>query len=262
MNHVATIETSTATIEARELRQGYGSRRVIEGLDLQFGKGVLGLLGPNGAGKTTLLRTLATVVPAQSGQLRIFGSTVNSVADARRVRRDIGYLPQDFGYYGSFTVREFIRYAAWLRELPAADTAAAVDDALEMVDLSNRATTRLKALSGGMLRRCGIASAIVGTPKLVILDEPTVGLDPLQRMEFRLLVRRLAATCAVVVSTHLVEDVGMMCTEVAVMVQGRIAFLDTPDKLAAGAASDAVGDSPLERGYTTLLAAANEGSDQ
>ncbi|WP_372492386.1 ATP-binding cassette domain-containing protein [Micromonospora cabrerizensis] len=249
-------------IDARELRQGYGSRRVIEGLDLQFGKGVLGLLGPNGAGKTTLLRTLATVVPAQSGQLRILGSPVDSVADARRVRRDIGYLPQDFGYFGSFTVREFVRYAAWLRELPTADTAAAVDDALAMVDLSDRATTRLKALSGGMLRRCGIASAIVGTPKLVILDEPTVGLDPLQRMEFRLLIRRLAATCAVVVSTHLVEDVGMMCTEVAVMVQGRITFLDTPDMLAAGAADDAIGDSPLERGYTTLLAASGERSDK
>ncbi|GAA1899301.1 ABC transporter ATP-binding protein [Streptomyces sodiiphilus] len=242
-----------AVVEVSDLVQGYGRDPVISGLDLRVGPGAFGLLGPNGAGKSTLLRTLATASPPVRGELRVRGELVDSERSARRARRHIGYLPQDFGYFPHYTVREFVRYCAWLREVPRGEAGAATEDALGRVGLEGRAGSRMRTLSGGMLRRAGIAAAVVGGPELVLLDEPTVGLDPAQRLEFRELVRSLAGA-AVVLSTHLVEDVAAVCDRVAVLAEGRVRFEGTPGELAACAVAGAPGDSALERGYMTVLA--------
>jgi len=235
------------------LVQGYGKTRVISDLELDIGPGVLGLLGPNGAGKTTLLRTLATAIPPRAGQLDICGDRVSSERAVRRARRNIGYLPQSFGYYPSFSVYEFVRYCAWIRGTPARDAHEFTVQAIDAVGLTDRSSVKMKSLSGGMLRRAGIATAILGSPRVLLLDEPTVGLDPAQRLEFRTLIRSLTSA-AVVLSTHLVEDVAAVCDDVAVMLNGGFVFRGSPESLSHTAAEEAVGDSPLERGYMTVLA--------
>ncbi|MFF8911430.1 ATP-binding cassette domain-containing protein [Streptomyces olivaceoviridis] len=246
--------TTDSIVRLTSLAQGYHGRRIIENLDLSIQPGVTGLLGPNGAGKTTLFRTLATITPPQSGQLELFGRPVTSERTARRVRRRIGYLPQDFGYYPAFSIADFVRYCAWLREVPSKQADSATKEALAAVGLADRARDRMKSLSGGMLRRAGIAAAIVGSPSLLLLDEPTVGLDPAQRLDFRKLIRSLAhAGAAVVLSTHLVEDVGAACDTVFVLSDGRIRHSGTPRQLAELATPTAPGDSPLERGYMEVL---------
>ncbi|MFC8726730.1 ATP-binding cassette domain-containing protein [Streptomyces bacillaris] len=236
------------------ITQGYGNQRIIDGLNLSIQSGVTGLLGPNGAGKTTLFRTLATITPPWSGQLELFGRRVGNERQARLARRSIGYLPQDFGYYPAFSVADFVRYCAWLREVPSKKAGLMTEEALSAVGLSDRAGHSMKSLSGGMLRRTGIAAAIVGAPPLLLLDEPTVGLDPAQRLDFRDLIRSLARSgTAVILSTHLVEDVGAACDTVLVLNDGQIRHSGTPKQLADLAAATAPGDSPLERGYMTVL---------
>ncbi|MFI1164878.1 ATP-binding cassette domain-containing protein [Streptomyces sp. NPDC020801] len=236
------------------LSQGYGHRPVIDELSLTISPGVTGLLGPNGAGKTTLLRTLSTVTPPQVGSLELFDEEIKTEAAARRVRRRIGYLPQEFGYYPNFSVAEFVRYCAWLREVPEGQAEAATDHAIASVGLGGRARDKMKSLSGGMLRRVGIAAAIVGNPSLVLLDEPTIGLDPAQRLDFRELIRSLARDgIAVLLSTHLVEDIGAACDEVLVLHGGQIRYRGAPKGLSEIGAESAPGDSPLERGYMTVL---------
>jgi ABC-2 type transport system ATP-binding protein len=218
---------------------------------------VFGLLGPNGAGKTSLLRMMATVIPPSSGRLRLLGRDPGGYGPRREIRRRLGYLPQNLGYYPSFTVAEFIEYFALLKEMPTARVPAAVAAAIERTGLGDKARARLRTLSGGMLRRAGIAQAIVNEPELLLLDEPTAGLDPEQRVAFRALMRECGEHATVVVSTHLVEDVGTACTEVALMNQGKIVFHGTPAGLIARAdGTDAAGDAPLERGYSAVLAAA------
>jgi ABC-type multidrug transport system ATPase subunit len=166
-------------------------------------------------------------------------------------------LPQSLGYYPGFSVADFVEYFALLKDMPPGQVPRAVAAAIERVDLADRARAKLRTLSGGMLRRVGIAQAIVNEPELLLLDEPTAGLDPEQRMQFRGLLRDLGQRVTVIVSTHLVEDVGAACTEVALMDHGRIVFHGTPAELTArGEGSGAAGDAPLERGYSAVLAAA------
>jgi ABC-2 type transport system ATP-binding protein len=244
-------------IEITDVTRRFGRTQAVAGVSLQAGPGVLGLLGPNGAGKTSLLRMLATVIPPTTGSLRLLGRDPRSYTPRREIRRRLGYLPQNLGYYPGFTVTEFVEYFALLKEMPAAAVPAAVAAAVERVDLGGRARAKLRTLSGGMLRRVGIAQAIVNQPDLLLLDEPTAGLDPEQRVAFRALLRDLAQTATVIVSTHLVEDVGAACTEVAVMDAGRIVFHGTPAELTErGEGTDAAGDAPLERGYSAVLASA------
>lgn len=175
------------------------------------------------------------------------------MGDHRALRRQIGYLPQDFGYYKRFTVREFVEYMAWLKEVPKADIPGAVQRAVERVGLADRADHRMKTLSGGMVRRAGIAQAIVNSPAVLLLDEPTAGLDPAQRLRFRELLQDLGRDTCVVVSTHLVEDVAAACSDVVLFADGRLVFQGTPDELGAAGSPDHPGDSPLERGYSALL---------
>jgi len=247
-------------VEIADVTRRFGRTEAVAGVSLETGPGVFGLLGPNGAGKTTLLRMVATVVPPSSGGLRLLGRDPASYAGRREIRRRLGYLPQNLGYYSGFTVTEFVEYFALLKEMPAGQVPRAVAAAVERVDLGAKARAKLRTLSGGMLRRVGIAQAIVNDPELLLLDEPTAGLDPEQRMMFRALLRDFGQRATVIVSTHLVEDVGAACSEVALMDQGRIVFHGTPgDLVARGQESGAAGDAPLERGYSAVLAAVRSG---
>jgi ABC-2 type transport system ATP-binding protein len=244
-------------VEITDLTRRFGRIQAVAGVTLATGPGVFGLLGPNGAGKTTLLRMLATVIAPSSGRLRLLGRDPSAYGPRREIRRRLGYLPQNLGYYPGFTVVEFVEYFALLKELPPARVPAAVAAAVEQVGLGDKARARLRTLSGGMLRRVGIAQAIVNDPQLLLLDEPTAGLDPEQRVAFRALLRDLAQHATVLVSTHLVEDVGAACTQVALMDQGKLVFHGTPVEMTARAeGTAAAGDAPLERGYSAVLAAA------
>ncbi|MFI8293271.1 ABC transporter ATP-binding protein [Streptomyces sp. NPDC085614] len=230
----------------------------LDALDLTLGPGVHGLLGPNGAGKTSLIRVLATVAAPSAGRLELLGLDAGAHRTRSEIRRRLGYLPQEFGYYPGFTVREFVAYVAWLKEMPAARAAEAVRRAVERVGLGDRMDAKLKTLSGGMVRRVGIAQAVVNDPELLLLDEPTAGLDPEQRVEFRSLLRELGATATVVVSTHLVEDVAAACSEVTLIEGGRVAFRGSTAGLSAlGEETDgrADGTHAIERGYTSALRA-------
>ena len=244
-------------VEITDLTRRFGRTQAVAGVTLATGPGVFGLLGPNGAGKTSLLRMLATVIPPTSGGLRLLGRNPNVYGPRREIRRRLGYLPQNLGYYPGFTVVEFVEYFALLKELPAGRVPGAVAAAVERVDLGDKARAKLRTLSGGMLRRVGIAQAIVNDPELLLLDEPTAGLDPEQRVAFRALLRELGQRATVIVSTHLVEDVGAACSQVALMDQGKLVFHGTPGELTVRAeGTAAAGDAPLERGYSAVLAAA------
>ncbi len=246
-------------IELTSVTRSFGRNRAVDGVSLDAGPGVLGLLGPNGAGKTTLLRMLATVLPPSSGEIRLLGRDPRNTAHRREIRRRLGYLPQNLGYYPAFTVVEFIEYFALLKEVPPGRVSKAVAAAVERVDLGDKAKARLRTLSGGMLRRVGIAQALVNDPDLLLLDEPTAGLDPEQRVGFRALVRHLGQAATIIVSTHLVEDVGAACSEVALMDSGHIVFRGTPAELVGRGEGHGVGDAPLERGYSAVLQAARRG---
>ncbi|MFF8903657.1 ABC transporter ATP-binding protein [Streptomyces olivaceoviridis] len=245
-----------SSIRVTGLRVRHRKTLALDSLDLELGTGVHGLLGPNGAGKTSLIRVLATVARPDAGRVELLGADTAGHRGLAGVRRRLGYLPQEFGYYPGFTVREFVAYVAWLKEMPAADVPAAVERAVARVGLADRIDAKVRTLSGGMVRRVGIAQAVVNDPAVLLLDEPTAGLDPEQRVEFRELLRTLGASATVVVSTHLVEDVAAACTEVTLLDAGRIAYRGTPEALTRlGEASDGPGDHPIERGYTAALRA-------
>ncbi|MBV9793635.1 MAG: ABC transporter ATP-binding protein [Actinobacteria bacterium] len=244
-------------IELDDLTRRFGKTYAVAGVTMEAGPGVFGLLGPNGAGKTSLLRMMATVLPPTSGRLQLLGRDPGSYGPRREIRRRLGYLPQNLGYYPGFTVVEFVEYFALLKDMPPGQVPRAVARAVEQVGLGDKARAKLRTLSGGMLRRAGIAQAIVNDPELLLLDEPTAGLDPEQRVSFRAMLRGLGEHATVVVSTHLVEDVGAACSQVSLMDAGKIVFHGTPAELVArGEGSGAAGDAPLERGYSAALAAA------
>ncbi|CAL9423552.1 Vitamin B12 import ATP-binding protein BtuD [Streptomyces sp. enrichment culture] len=243
-------------IRVTGLRVRHRRTLALDSVDLDFGPGVHGLLGPNGAGKTSLIRVLATVAEPSGGRVEILGHDTGDHRRRAEVRRRLGYLPQEFGYYPGFTVREFVAYMAWLKEMPADAAPAAVERAVARVGLADRIDAKVRTLSGGMVRRVGIAQAVVNDPRVLLLDEPTTGLDPEQRVEFRGLLRELGASCTVLVSTHLVEDVATACTDVTLVDAGRVAYRGTPAALATlGESADGPGDHPIERGYTAALRA-------
>ncbi|MBV1854433.1 ABC transporter ATP-binding protein [Catellatospora sp. NEAU-YM18] len=255
--HHPDLERNSVNVSTTDLTRRFGRTAAVAGVSLDTGPGVHGLLGPNGAGKTSLLRMLATVIEPTSGTIRLLGQDPGDHTQRRQIRRRLGYVPQSLGFYPGFTVVEFVEYFALLKEVPASRVPRAVAAAVERVGLGDRATAKLRTLSGGMLRRAGIAQAIVNDPELLLLDEPTAGLDPEQRMAFRSLLRDLGRHATVIVSTHLVEDVGAACTDVVLMDQGKIVFRGSPDELTArGVGTGAAGDAPLERGYSAVLAEA------
>lgn len=230
----------------------YGTLLALNDVTLDSGPGVTGLLGPNGAGKTTLIRMLATLLSPSSGTIRIDGLDPAHSHQRLQIRRRLGYLPQDLGLYPRFTVFEFVDYIAILKELKERrERHRAVRAALQLVGIRDLARRKIKTLSGGMTRRVGIAQALVGDPQLLLLDEPTVGLDPEQRARFRELIAGLGHGRQVVLSTHLVEDVAAICTSVVVLWEGRVVFHGAPQELRAQA--DGLVWSSVEPGGGALV---------
>ncbi|MEV2216368.1 ABC transporter ATP-binding protein [Streptomyces sp. NPDC050997] len=227
----------TPTVSASGLSLRYGGTRALDDVSLRLAPGVTGLLGPNGAGKTTLLRVLATAVPADHGAFTVLGNDPGTARGRQEVRRALGYLPQTPGFHPDFTAFEFVDYVAILKELT--DRAARhreVRRVLAEVDLTDVRGRRIKKLSGGMRQRVALAAALVGDPGFLVLDEPTVGLDPEQRMRFRELIAQAGEGRTVLLSTHQTEDVAMLCHRVLVMAGGRVRFDGTPAELTARAA--------------------------
>ena len=248
------------------LSRSYGSVRALDGIDITIGPGITGLLGPNGAGKTTMLRILATLLPPTSGTARLDGWSTSHDRERVEIRRRLGYLPQDLGLYPRFTVFEFVDYLAMLKELhDPRQRHRRVREALEAVDLQDVAGRKIRTLSGGIRRRVGIAQAIVADPQLLLLDEPTGGLDPEQRVRFRQLVGRLGEHRTILLSTHLVEDVSAICTSVVVLWHGRVLFQGAPAELrkraeglvwsAQEASSDAVASWRTDNGKLRVIGA-------
>jgi ABC-2 type transport system ATP-binding protein len=226
--------SSSNIIDGRAIAVRVRRHTIVHDVDIQMrSNGVLGLLGANGAGKTTLMRALATAIPTTGGELRLLGVDVrNDVRKLREVRAQIGYAPQQPLVLRHLSVFDQVAYAAWLKGMKGGSADARARIALEEVDLTRNANTKTRNLSGGMLRRLGIAMAMVANPQLLLLDEPTAGLDPEQRVRFRESIARLGNEKAVVLSTHLVEDVASLCSAVVVMAGGRSIFSGSPAELA------------------------------
>jgi ABC-2 type transport system ATP-binding protein len=206
----------------------------LDGVTVELAPGVTGLLGPNGAGKTTMLRIVATALSPDHGSVRVLGSDPADAAGRLAIRRRLGYLPQESGAYGGFTAFAFVDYVAVLKEMTdRAARHAEVRRVLDAVGLGDRAHQRIRTLSGGMRRRVGLAQALLGRPALVVLDEPTVGLDPEQRLRFREVLAGLPTDVTVLLSTHLTEDVAALCPRVVVLDHGSVLFHGDTADLAA-----------------------------
>ena len=210
-----------------------GGHLAVSDLSLNLGPGILGLLGPNGAGKSTLMRILATLAKPTAGKVTWNGTDVS--AEPNSLRTALGYLPQDFGVYSALSAREFLAFLAAVKGLSGAVARERVDSCLSLVGLNEMAARRLGEFSGGMRQRVGIAQALLNDPALLIVDEPTVGLDPEERMRFRHLLTDLAGERLVILSTHIVSDVEASATALAVMSGGQLRFHGTPEHLLAKA---------------------------
>jgi ABC-2 type transport system ATP-binding protein len=220
-----------------DLSRRYGGTKALDGVSLALDRGVTGLLGPNGAGKTTLLSILATVASPDSGRLSVLGLDPSQQRDRVEIRRRLGYLPQDLGYHRHFTVAAFLDYVAILKEMTDARRRhSEVARVLAAVDLQGQARRKIRTLSGGMRRRLGLAQALLGSPQLLVLDEPAAGLDPEQRLRFRELLSDLPGNPVVLLATHQVEDVTAICSRVVVLLAGQVRFDGTPAGLAERAA--------------------------
>ena len=232
--------TTPPLVVATELTKRYGATVALDALDLTLGPGVTGLLGPNGAGKTTLIRLLTTATPPTSGKISVLGhSATGSDAERTEVRRHLGYLPQEVDFPRGFTTFGFLDYIAVLKEWT--DTGQRHDEVrrvLDLVDLGDRSTRRIRTLSGGQRRRLALAQSFLGDPPLLILDEPTTGLDPEQRASLRALLSERGAHGVVLLATHQTEDVAALCERVVVIDAGRVRFDGTVADFIATAAGE------------------------
>jgi ABC-type multidrug transport system ATPase subunit len=223
-------------ISIRNLSKSYpGGVTALEGVSLSITTGLFGLLGPNGAGKTTMMKILATLLEPTSGEVTIGG--LDAGRDRTRIRRMLGYLPQEFGAYSRLRAREFLDLMARLGGLAQTrQREARVEEMLAAVGLADAARRKVKALSGGMLRRLGIAQALIAKPALLIVDEPTTGLDPEERIRFRALLQEIGRETVILLSTHIVGDISSTCEGLAILDHGRLLFTGSPQELMARAA--------------------------
>ena len=216
-------------LEIRHVTKRYRDKTAAADVSLTLTAGVWGLLGANGAGKTTLMRMLAGILRPSSGRILCDGVEIGTLGAAYREK--LGYLPQEFGFYPEFTVQDYLEYMAALKGLPRAEAARQIDALLERVSLAEVRRKKIVKLSGGMKRRVGIAQALLNDPEILILDEPTAGLDPGERVRFRNLLSEFAQERIVLISTHIVSDVEYIAAENAVMKDGKIIAVDTTEGL-------------------------------
>jgi ABC-type multidrug transport system ATPase subunit len=215
------------------LSKRFGSHWAVRDLSLRAGPELVGLVGPNGAGKTTLMRIIATLLEPTEGTIRWNGEDTRAHGD--RLRQVLGYLPQEFGIYPEFTGRQFLRYLAAMKGLPTGLARRRVDEVVALVHLESVADRRLTTYSGGMKQRIGIAQALLNDPELLIVDEPTGGLDPEERVRFRTLLASFTSSRVTLLSTHIIADVEAVATRLLILREGRLLVDTTPDALLARA---------------------------
>ncbi len=215
-------------IEVRNLSKSFGKKSVLKNVSFVLEKGVYGLLGANGAGKTTLIRCLTLLYPDKNNAILNNGV---SITKDREYLANIGYLPQQFGLFKELSVENALKLLASLKELNKSQSSDDIEKCLELVNLSDEKDKRVSALSGGMLRRVGIAQALLGSPELIIFDEPTAGLDPIERLRFKSIISKMDKDKIIIVSTHIVEDIDAVCDRVIVMDNGNMLGVYTCEEL-------------------------------
>lgn len=213
-------------ISVNHLYKRFGKNYVLEDINCQLDSGIYGLLGANGAGKTTLMRCITNLYQGTAGNIDINGISVK-----KRNRINIGYLPQTFSLFKELSVQDCMRYFCNIKGINRKDRNREIDNCLESVNLLNKKETICGKLSGGMIRRVGVAQALLGHPQLILFDEPTAGLDPEERMHFKKILSDLGSEETIIVSTHIVEDIEACCDHVIVMNEGRICFMGTCEEL-------------------------------
>ena len=207
------------------IRKDYGKFTAIEDLNLELEEGLYAMLAPNGAGKTTIIRMMTTLLFPASGEILYDGENILEMGES--YRKMVGYLPQQFGYYKSNTPVQYLSYLAALKKIPRQEAKRQIPKLLELVGLSEEANKKMKKFSGGMIQRVGIAQALLGDPKILILDEPTAGLDPKERVRFRNLLSSMSRNRIVVLSTHIVSDVESVANQVMLLKDHRLLLMDT-----------------------------------
>ncbi len=206
----------------------YGKTKALEDVNMEIQQGMFGLLGTNGAGKTTLMKMIATLHPPTEGRITVCGVDIR---EGKTIRNMIGYLPQDFSMYGGMTAYEAMEYLAVLSGLSKKERSGRIVELLEKVNLQNNHRTKVKTMSGGMRRRLGIAQALVNNPQVLIVDEPTAGLDPEERIRFRNILSEIASNRIVILSTHIVGDIEATCEDIVILDKGCVKFNGTVDAL-------------------------------
>ena len=246
-------------LSVEHVTKQYGNFTALEDISLSLSPGVYGLLGPNGAGKTTFLKMLATLLFPTRGQILWDGEDI--LALGARYRGILGYLPQQFGYYPGCTPRQFLGYGAALQCIPKEEAAPRIRRLLELVGLEGQENQKMRKFSGGMLQRVGIACALLNDPRLLILDEPTAGLDPRERVRFRNLIHSLAGERIVLLSTHIVADVEAIAGQIILFRDHRLLCCDTPARICArlqGRVFQVPAGTPLGPGQYLLSEAQGE----
>lgn len=218
-------------VEIKNVSKKYfkSKSKSLNNVNMSITKGIFGLLGENGAGKTTLLKTLATVMPVQEGAISIYGDDITK--DVEKIRKYIGYLPQEFDFFESLTVYEMLEYIALLKNVEAGNREEEITSLIHQFNLQDKTNSKIKSLSGGMKQRLAIAQALLGDSKLVILDEPTVGLDPNERLRFRNIINEKSSNRTIIISTHIISDIAMLCDNIGIMKKGQVVYCGPVDKL-------------------------------
>ncbi|MBX4259455.1 ABC transporter ATP-binding protein [Clostridium estertheticum] len=218
-------------IEISNLAMQYNNgAKALDNISMSIGEGVFGLLGENGAGKTTLMRILVTLMNQTSGTVNMDGTIINS-KNASKIRCKIGYLPQELGLHPNLTIRETLDYFGILSLMSLSDRTKQIDILLEETNLEEHANKKIRQLSGGMKRRVGLAQAMLNNPSLLVVDEPTTGLDPEERIRIRMLLSKVSKGRTIILSTHVVEDVASICNKLAIMEKGKIIFTGSVPEL-------------------------------
>ena len=230
-NNIMIRKTGERMMElvSENLGKRYGNLWAIRGITLRCGPGLLGLVGPNGAGKTTFLRMVATLLPQTEGSVSWNGKDTRTRGG--EIRQVLGYLPQEYGLYPEFSARQFLRYLAAMKGLPKDLAQRRVDEVLEMVNMERLADRKLRTYSGGMKQRIGIAQALLNDPELLIVDEPTAGLDPEERVRFRTLLANFTTNRLVILTTHIISDVEAVAGRLLLLREGKVLADTTPEAL-------------------------------